>query len=224
AARAPRHEKTATARRREYRFGDEGREQAGDAGVEGVASVLQNFRSRGCRQLMSGRNDAVLEFHVIVIAGLDPAIHSNRLSYAQAYGMDARIKSGHDDEIEGQNPLTQPLLERRELVLQCLRHLGAERGEVFLDHRDLRLPAFLVDGRHYLHVGGIDLHALDVDSAFGWNLADRRVHRFGLAVAALEDPFQHAGVLCVAWPHELAVAGLAETVNGEDLRPFVAAL
>jgi hypothetical protein len=37
---------------------------------------------------------------IVVIAGLDPAIHSARATpFRRLCGMDARIKSGHDDRI-----------------------------------------------------------------------------------------------------------------------------
>jgi hypothetical protein len=35
---------------------------------------------------------------VSVIAGLDPAIHSTGFGSLERSGMDARIKSGHDDD------------------------------------------------------------------------------------------------------------------------------
>src|SRR4029078_2618786 len=57
--------------------------------------------------------------------------------------------------------LAEPLRERSELVLQRLRHLGAEAGEVLLDHRELGLPAFLVDARQLLHIGGSNTHAAE---------------------------------------------------------------
>ena len=34
----------------------------------------------------------------VVIAGLDPAIHSVAAAARSWFGMDARIKSGHDDK------------------------------------------------------------------------------------------------------------------------------
>ena len=59
----PRHEEAAAARRGEHRLGDEGHEQAGDAGVEGVAAVLQNFRGSPCGQLMTCRDHAFALAH-----------------------------------------------------------------------------------------------------------------------------------------------------------------
>ena len=47
---------------------------------------------------------------------------------------------------------------------------------------------------------------------------DRRLDRLALAVAAAEDPLQHARVLAEAGPQELAVVVLAEPVDVEDLR------
>ena len=40
ASRPPRHEEAAAARRGKHGFRDEGHEQAGDAGIKGVAAVL----------------------------------------------------------------------------------------------------------------------------------------------------------------------------------------
>jgi hypothetical protein len=49
-----------------------------------------------------GRNARVIITHSFVIAGLDPAIHSIGLSQLKGRGMDARIKSGHDErEVSG---------------------------------------------------------------------------------------------------------------------------
>ena len=48
--------------------------------------------------------------------------------------------------------------------------------------------------------------------------ADRRLDALDLAVAAAEDPLQHAAVLAEAGPQELAVVVLAEPVDVEDLR------
>ena len=50
------------------------------------------------------------------------------------------------------------------------------------------------------------------------HVADRRLVGLGLAVAAAEDPGQHARVLAEAGPQELAVVVLAEPVDVEDLR------
>src|SRR5262245_50152118 len=108
------------------------------------------------------------------------------------------------------DPSAQALLECRKLIAERLGELRSENREMLLDQRKLGLPAFLVDARHLLHVGRIDLHALDVDGPFHRHLANRRINRLGGAVAALEDPFEHAGVLGVAGPHELAVLVLAE--------------
>ena len=46
----------------------------------------------------------------------------------------------------------------------------------------------------------------------------RRLDRVGLALAAAEDPRQHAAVLAEARPQELAVVVLAEPVDVEELR------
>ena len=48
--------------------------------------------------------------------------------------------------------------------------------------------------------------------------ADRRLHRLALAVAAAEDPLEHADVLAEAGPEEVALVVLAEPVDEEDLR------
>ena len=48
--------------------------------------------------------------------------------------------------------------------------------------------------------------------------ADRRLDRLAVAVAAAEDPLQHARVLAEAGPQELAVLVLAEPVDVEDPR------
>ena len=63
ASRPPRHEEAAAAGRGKHRLGDEGHEQAGDAGVEGVAAVLQNFRGGGGGQLMTCRDHAFALAH-----------------------------------------------------------------------------------------------------------------------------------------------------------------
>jgi hypothetical protein len=45
------------------------------------------------------RRDERGPLKIVVIAGLDPAIHSARPEFVlRRYGMDARIKSGHDDD------------------------------------------------------------------------------------------------------------------------------
>ena len=57
-----------------------------------------------------------------------------------------------------------------------------------------------------------------LSSPCGRHQADRRLDRLALAVAAAEDPLEHAAVLAEAGPEELAVVVLAEPVDEEDPR------
>ena len=75
-----------------------------------------------------------------------------------------------------------------------------------------------VDAEQLAHRLGGDLEALGVDLALGRQQADRGLDRLGLAVAAAEDPLEHAAVLAEAGPEELAVGVFAEPVDVEDAR------
>ena len=66
------------------------------------------------------------------------------------------------------------------------------------------------------------VEAVDVDGVEGRDSADRRVDGGRLVGDAVEDPLEHAGVLAVAGPEELAVGVLAEPVDVEDLGQGVA--
>ena len=62
-----------------------------------------------------------------------------------------------------------------------------------------------------------DVQAGQVEAFGRGHVADRRLHGVGLAAAAVENPLDHAQVLAVARPEELAVLIGAEPVDVEDL-------
>src|SRR5215471_14813308 len=91
----------------------------------------------------------------------------------------------------------QTLLERGELLSQGLGKLCAKDGEMLLDQRKLRLPTFDIDSGQRLDRVWRNLEPGDIERPLGRKPADRRIDRLGRAVAALEDPFQHARVLSI---------------------------
>src|SRR5581483_2344430 len=198
AAGAPRHEEAAPAGRGEYRLGDEGHEGGGERRVERVAAVIENFGCGARGQLMPGSNNAFAIAH---------ALHSPRYRHARPRAGHPRFSSREPRKtwMAGTSPamtlplknrqLAEALLERGELVAERLRELGAEGGEMLLDQGQLGLPALLVDAGQRSEIFGGDLQSADIERAVGRQPADLRLDRLGRAVAALEDPFQHAAVL-----------------------------
>ena len=69
-----------------------------------------------------------------------------------------------------------------------------------------------------------DISAREVEVRLRGQVADRRFVRLDPAVAAFEDPLQHAQVVAVARPQELAVLVPAEPVDVEDARQLSAGL
>src|SRR5690606_26105602 len=112
----------------------------------------------------------------------------------------------------------EALFQRLELVLQLLRQLVAELGEVIAELWELLLVELGVDGEQLAHLLLGDVDARGVDRALGRQQPDRRLDRLRLALAAAEDPLQHAAVLAEAGPEEVAVGVFAEPVDVEDPR------
>src|SRR3954451_12988531 len=112
----------------------------------------------------------------------------------------------------------QPLLERRQLGMQFLRKMVAELREVLVLRRQLFLYKPLVDRQELLHLRLRHVQAGDVDVTRAWYQPNRRLDRLQFAVAAAEDPLEHAAVLAEPRPQELAVLALAEPVHAQDLR------
>src|SRR5215210_1067559 len=125
--------------------------------------------------------------------------------------------------LTGPRLLSQPLLERLELVAQPARQRVAERGEVLVHLRQLRLPLVGVHPQQLgqLLVGGGE--PVRVEGTRGRKQPDRRLHRLRLSVAAAEDPLEHAAVLAEARPEEVARVVLAKPVHVEDPRQRVPA-
>src|ERR1044072_2122038 len=120
--------------------------------------------------------------------------------------------------------LGEPLFERLQLGADLGRQLVAEFGEVLLDLRQLRLHRAAVDAEQLLHRLVGDLEPLGVDLALGRQQPDRGLDRLAFALAAAEDPLEHAAVLAEAGPEELAVGVFAEPVDVEDTRQVPAPL
>src|SRR5207245_9831639 len=62
------------------------------------------------------------------------------------------------------------------------------------------------------------VRAMSIEIGWGREPADGRVYGVRLAVASLKDPLQHAVILVIARPQELAVFVLAEPVHVINLR------
>src|SRR5438128_7595059 len=93
---------------------------------------------------------------------------------------------------------------------------GIEEGFLALD----RLGPFIwVDAQELGDRRVGEVEAAQVERRSGGYVADRGVGGAGARpVGALEDPLEHAQVLAVARPEELAVVARAEPVHPEDLR------
>ena len=106
-----------------------------------------------------------------------------------------------------------------ELAPQLVRQLLAELVEELPDGRQLALPLLGVDAHERLEVLPWGVEVGGVEGLRGGHAADRRVRGVGAALAAAEDPGQHAGVLAEARPQEVPVLGvLSEPVHVEDAR------
>src|ERR1700750_1124442 len=112
----------------------------------------------------------------------------------------------------------QTTLESLELSADLGRELVAELGEVLLHLGQLLLDLLEVDGEEIPHRLNGDVEPLGVDLALGRQQPDRGLDRLGFALAAAEDPCQHAAVLAEAGPEELALVVFAEPVDVEDAR------
>src|ERR671915_2510541 len=111
----------------------------------------------------------------------------------------------------------ETLLQRLELAPQLVRQRVAKAREVLVDLRELHLPLLRVNLQQLLHLGRRQVQARGLDRAWRGHEPDGGLHGVRLAVAAAEDPGQHAAVVAQAGPDELAAAVLAEPVDHEDL-------
>src|SRR5687768_8435590 len=89
--------------------------------------------------------------------------------------------------------LAQPLLERLELLTDLTREPIAEAGEVRLRLVELRAGLVEVDAQRFRDGPVVEPVKLEV-LGLG-HVAQRRLERLRLVVAATEDPGQHARVL-----------------------------
>ena len=85
-------------------------------------------------------------------------------------------------------------------------------------------PGGLVDAGDGLELLGAEGQAGPVQFAVGRSDAEHGLLALGLAFDAVDHPLQHAHVLAVTRPHELAVGVLAEPVDAEDRGQRVALL
>src|SRR5918992_1658760 len=93
--------------------------------------------------------------------------------------------------------LAEAALERFELRRDLARQLVPELREVLLDLRQLLAQRVRVHGGQLRHRLVADFEAFEVELAGGGHEADRGFDRLRLAVAAAEDPLEHAAVLAV---------------------------
>src|SRR5581483_3147658 len=111
-------------------------------------------------------------------------------------------------------PTAQLAMLFRELGRQCRPDTLQElRGRFELD-----APFIGIDGQRLLELARRDLEAVQVQLAGRGNDPDGSFAAADLAVDSIEHPLEHAQVLAVARPYEIAVAVLAEPVDHEDAR------
>ncbi len=110
------------------------------------------------------------------------------------------------------------------LGLELCRHARAERIEIVADSGDFAAPVLRIDIEQRFERVIAELEPVTAKIALARHEADRRLFGLGGAVAAADDPFEHAQVVAVAGPEELAVGALAEPVDVEDLRQLRARL
>src|SRR5882724_11338069 len=97
----------------------------------------------------------------------------------------------------------------------------AELRKMLLDQRNFPKPSVEVDAKHLGNVFCRKVQALGIEIGRFGKPSDGRVNRVHLAVTTLEDPLQHAAVLAVSRPEELAVLIGAEPVDVENFRQLV---
>src|SRR5690606_25903640 len=104
------------------------------------------------------------------------------------------------------------------LVLQAPWHALAVAVQVLADAVEFCPPAGAVEAEEHAARFVAEGDPAKVEILLARQVADRRFHRIGLALRALDHPLEHAQVVAEARPQELAVAALAEPVDVEDLR------
>src|SRR5208337_4600371 len=105
-------------------------------------------------------------------------------------------------------------------MIQALRQMRAETVKVFADKRNLGKPSVNIHAQQRVELCGGDVQAVGIEIGRPWKPSNRCFQSMSLALATLEDPFQHPAVLAVARPEKLAVFVGAEPVHVKDLRKF----
>src|SRR5436190_1847452 len=101
---------------------------------------------------------------------------------------------------------------------QLGRQAVLELAEQFVVQREFARPRVAVDAADERVTSRVEVEARPVEVAVARRHAERVRLAGGRTLDALDDPAQHAHVLAVAGPDELAVGTLPEPVDAEDLR------
>src|SRR5262245_64208884 len=125
-SRPPRHEEAAAARRGKHGFRNEGHEQAGDAGVKGVAAILQNFRRGGGSQLMTCRDHALSLAHARGLRRSARCGKSGALLYRcpalarmSRCPISDRVRASHGNPSRKQNEICSNCIGLARIVATC---------------------------------------------------------------------------------------------------------
>src|SRR5208283_799357 len=101
--------------------------------------------------------------------------------------------------------LPQPFFQLRHFPVQAFGKMAAEPGKVLTDQWYFLKPALYVDAEQLGDICRRQVEPLGVEIRGRGKPANRRIHSVRFAIAALEDPFQHAAVLAVSGPEEFTV-------------------
>src|SRR5713226_6456963 len=109
----------------------------------------------------------------------------------------------------------QPLLV---LLTQRRREVAAELPEEIADRIEFRSPVSGLHAEQLLHGLRADVQAFQFQRLGRRYETDGGLDRGGFSLDALQNPLQHANVLAIARPQELAVGATAKPVDVEDSR------
>src|SRR5438445_4945186 len=109
--------------------------------------------------------------------------------------------------------LRQLPADARMFAQQRLRHVRTIRGQVLAYAFVLGNPRVDVDMQQRFEFGARQVESGEVEIARVRQVTDRRVQRILRAIAAADDPFEHAQIIAEAGPQEFAVLAFAEPVD-----------